>query len=103
MASHGQGQPLGGFQSCGGFAVHRPKPTQIVCEIAGGHAIEFPDPGFEAAMVSIDVLDVPSAIDADAGGQVYCMMLDTELAGSGRERRAAIGAQDQIGVVSENG
>ena len=29
-------------------------------------AIEFPDPGFEAAMVSIDVLDVPSAIEADA-------------------------------------
>ena len=54
-------------------------------------------------MVGIDVLDVPGTVDADAGGQVDCMMLDTELAGSGRERRAAIGAQDQIGVVSENG
>ena len=48
-------------------------------------------------MVGIDVLDVPGTVDADAGGQVDCMMLDTELAGSGRERRAAIGAQDQVG------
>ena len=47
-------------------------------------------------MVGIDVLDMPGAVDADAGGQVDCMMLDTELAGSGSERRAAIGAQDQV-------
>lgn len=48
-------------------------------------------------MVGIDVLDVPGAIDADAGGQVDCMMLDTELASSGSERSAAIGAQNQVG------
>ena len=47
-------------------------------------------------MVGIDVLDVPSAVYADACGQVDGMMFDPELAGSGSERRAAIGAQDQV-------
>ena len=38
-------------------------------------------------MVGIDVLDVPSAVYADACGQVDGMMFDPELAGSGSERR----------------
>lgn len=48
-------------------------------------------------MVGIDVLDVPGTVYANTSGQVDGMMLDTELAGSGSERSAAVEAQDQVG------
>ena len=48
-------------------------------------------------MVGIHVLDVPSAVYSAVGGQVDCMMLDTEFSGRCSKSAATVGTQNKVG------
>lgn len=97
MTSHGQSEPLHRFQAVGRFPVQCPEPAQIIFEVARGHSVELSNPGLQVAVVGIDVLHVPRAVDADAGGQVDGVMLDAQGPGRCRKRATAIGTQHHVG------
>jgi hypothetical protein len=50
------------------------KPAQVVVQIVGGDAVKAIEPLFESAMIGIDVLDMDSAVDAQACAEVDGIM-----------------------------
>lgn len=89
-------EPLSGFRAVAMFAVEGAKPAQVVGQVAGCYAAKLVDPTFEAAMIRIDVLHVPSAVNSNAGRQVDGMMLDTQLSRCAGQCVAAVGAKHHI-------
>jgi hypothetical protein len=80
-------EPLSRIGAVAVFAVEGAKPTQVVCQVAGGNAAILKDPAFESAVIRINVLHMQSPIDANTRRQIDGMMLDTELACCTRQGR----------------
>ena len=59
-------QPLLGFRSIAFFTVEGTKPAEIAVQVARGHTAKLLYPGFEPTVISVDILHVPSTVDADA-------------------------------------
>ncbi len=95
-STDGESKPLLGFQAGPMFAVDGADLAEITGQVACGHATEPLHPGFEAAVIRIDVLYVPSAIDADTGRQIDGMMFDAQVTRRAGRRFAAIGAEHDI-------
>ena len=58
------------FPRVGVVVVQGTKPAQVIVQIVGGDAVKAIEPLFEAAMIGVDVLDMDSALDAQACAQV---------------------------------
>src|SRR4030066_1506557 len=67
--------------------VERPEPAEVVVEVAARHALEAAHPITQPRAEGIDVLEGPSAVDPDAGGEGEGVVLDTQ-----RTRRDCQGA-----------
>lgn len=53
-------------------------------------------PALEAAVVGIDVLDVPRAVDAETGGEIDRVMLDLQSPSCSHQGATAVGAENAI-------
>src|SRR4030066_741541 len=76
--------------------VERPEPAEVVVEVAARHALEAAHPITQPRAEGIDVLDVPSAVDPDAGGEVDGVVLDTQRTRRDCQGTAPIRAQHRI-------
>lgn len=65
-------EPLSCICAVAVFAVEGAKPTQVVCQVAGGNTVKLVDPAFESAVMRIDVLHVPSDINANTRQSAEC-------------------------------
>lgn len=86
-------QPLSGFQAVTRSAVMGTEPSQVVGQVTGGYATEFGDPRLEARMVGVDVLNMPRAVDTNAGRKVDRAMLHAQSAGRTSKCWTAIAAK----------
>ena len=59
-------QPLLRFRSIAFFTVEGTKPAEIVGQVARDHTANLLYLDFEPAVISVDILHVPSTGDADA-------------------------------------
>lgn len=66
-------------------------PTQIVGQIGGSDAPETLQPALEAAVVGVDVLDVPRAKTTFAAQRVQTMVFKTRMASCRCQHGAATG------------
>jgi hypothetical protein len=89
-------QPMRGFRRTGRIALEGSKPAQVVLQVAGGHAVEFPYPCFEPTVIRIDVLNMPRTVHTDTCREVDSVMLNTQFSGRCAKRLAAIRAEDYI-------
>ena len=76
------------------------EPAEIEIEVARRNAVEMVKPTLESAVVSIDVLDVPRAVDADAGREIDGVMLDLQGFRWGDQRTTAVGVENGIRVAT---
>ena len=72
------------------------KPAQVIVKIVAGNAVKAIEPLFEAAVIGIDVLDVDSALDAQASAEVDGVVRDVGILRKVAVGRIAIADQQRI-------
>jgi len=72
-------QPLLEFHSIAFFTVDGMKTAEVVAQVARGRTAKLFYPGFEPAVISVDILRVPSTVDADACRQVDSVMFGAQV------------------------
>jgi len=72
-------------------------PCQIIGKITSGDAMKAAYPVLEAAVASIDILNVKDAVpDTHAGPRVKRFMIETNLSGGEGERTYAVAAEQSV-------
>ena len=83
-------------------AIKRPVPSQIIGQVARGHAVKTRQPGAKSTVVSVDVLNVNGPIDAwthaHACAQIHALVRDAVATGKGPVGGVGIGDQERLPV-----
>ena len=98
IESYRQGQYRSRFQPAFTGAVERTKPAEVAFQVRRGDTLEPSEPGFEPAVMSVGVLDVPGAAHALTGAQVHSLVLDAQFFGHRRHGCRAVCAQDGVAL-----
>ena len=96
LSGRRQSQPLSGVEASDHRPVDGTEPTEVAAEVFCGDATEPAHPFFQAAMVGVNVLDMPRAINSSASGDIDGAMLDTQLAAGGHHDGVAFCAENDI-------
>ena len=89
----GQGQQRRGRERDGAESLQRPELAEVVAEIGGRHAVGTAQPALQAAVVSVDVVDVPGSGRMLACAGVDGVALYLKMAGDSSQHRLQHGGQ----------
>ncbi len=71
-------------------------PSGVIRQVAAGHAFETDEPALEAAMPSVDVLDVDRTACAPAGPDINGLMRDAGVGGKPGIGRSAVADEQPV-------
>lgn len=63
---------LCGFPAVCWLPIQRTEPPEKAGQVASGHSTKLSEPAFEATVIRVHVLHLPSAADADIGRETFC-------------------------------